>query len=117
MFTRLLLLLILFGVLGHGGVAQAHDSRPAYLELNETAPGRYEVLWRTPLNAGMRLPVALKFPDDTRNITAPSLKEFTGMLLERRWIDAGNDRPCRQTHRIRGPAGDHHRRPGAGAGA
>jgi hydrogenase/urease accessory protein HupE len=31
----------------------------------------------------------LKFPDDTRNITAPSLKEFTGLLLERRWIDAG----------------------------
>ena len=65
------------------------NSRPAYLELNETAPGRYEVLWRTPLNAAMRLPVVLKFPDDTRNITAPSLKEFTGMLLERRWIDAG----------------------------
>ena len=89
MFTRLLLLLVLLGVLGHGSVAQAHDSRPAYLELNETAPGRYDVLWRTPLNAGMRLPVVLKFPDDTRNTTAPSLKEFTGLLLERRWIDAG----------------------------
>ena len=89
MFTRLLLLLILLGALGHGPVAQAHDSRPAYLEINETAPGRYEVLWRTPINAGMRLPVVLKFPDDTRNITAPSLKEFTGLLLERRWIDAG----------------------------
>jgi hydrogenase/urease accessory protein HupE len=89
MFARLLLLLILLTALGHGPVAQAHDSRPAYLEINETAPGRYEVLWRTPLNAGMRLPVVLKFPDVTRNITAPSEKEFTGMLLERRWIDAG----------------------------
>jgi hydrogenase/urease accessory protein HupE len=88
-FTRVLLLLVLLGVLGHGSVAQAHDSRPAYLELNETAPGRYEVLWRTPLKSGMRLPVVLKFPDDTSNITAPSLKEFTGLLLERRWIDAG----------------------------
>jgi hydrogenase/urease accessory protein HupE len=90
-FTRLLLLLVLLGVLGHGSVAQAHDSRPAYLELNETAPGRYEVLWRTPLNAGMRLPVVLKFLGDTRNITAPSLKEFAGLLLERRWIDAGKN--------------------------
>jgi hydrogenase/urease accessory protein HupE len=89
-FTRLLLLLIVFGALGHGTTAQAHDSRPAYLELNETAPGRYEVLWRTPINAGMRLPVVLKFPDETHNITAPSLKEFSGLLLERRWIDAGN---------------------------
>ena len=90
MFTRLLFFSILFGVLGHGPVAQAHDSRPAYLEINETAPGRYEVLWRTPLNAGMRLPVTLKFPEDVRNITAPSEKEFTGLLLERRWIDAGD---------------------------
>ena len=89
MFNRLLLLLILLAALGHGPVAQAHDSRPAYLEINETAPGRYEVLWRTPINAGMRLPVLLKFPDDTPNITAPSLKEFSGLLLERRWIDAG----------------------------
>ena len=89
MFTRLLLLLMLMTALAYGRVARAHDSRPAYLEINETAPGRYEVLWRTPLNAGMRLPVVLKFPDDARNITAPSEKEFTGMLLERRWIDAG----------------------------
>lgn len=90
MFTRLLLFfLILLEVLDHGPVAWAHDSRPAYLEINETAPGRYEVLWRTPISTGMRPPVVLKFPDDTRNITAPSLKEFTGMLLERRWIDAG----------------------------
>ena len=90
-FTRLLLLCILLGALGHGSVAQAHESRPAYLEINETAPGRYEVLWRTPINAGMRLPVVLKFPDDTRNITAPSVKEFSGQLLERRLIDAGKN--------------------------
>ena len=44
MFTRLLLLVILLGALGQAPVAQAHDSRPAHLELNETAPGRYEVL-------------------------------------------------------------------------
>ena len=82
MFTRLLLLLsIVLAALAHGSIARAHDSRPAYLEINETAPGRYEVLWRTPINAGMRLQVVLKFPDDARNITAPSEKEFTGMLF------------------------------------
>jgi hydrogenase/urease accessory protein HupE len=47
------------------------------------------MLWRTPVSAGMHLPVILKLPDDTRNITAPSLKEFTSLLLERRWIDTG----------------------------
>ena len=89
MFTRLLLLCMLLGAMANAMVAQAHESRPAYLEINETAPGRYEVLWRTPINAGMRLPVVLKFPDDTRNSIAPSVKEFTGQLLERRLVDAG----------------------------
>ncbi len=89
MFARFLLLCALLGALACGSLAQAHESRPAYLEINETAPGRYEVLWRTPLNAGMRLPVVLKYPDDTRNITEPSVKEFSGLLLERRLVDAG----------------------------
>jgi hypothetical protein len=74
MFIRLQLLLILLVALVHGTVAQGHETRPAYLEINETAPGRYEVLWRTPLNAGMQLPVVLKLPDGTRNITAPSVQ-------------------------------------------
>jgi hypothetical protein len=40
--------------------ARAHESRPTYLEIKETAPGRCDVLWRTPGLAGMRLPVLLK---------------------------------------------------------
>ena len=91
MLTRLLLLCILLGALAQSSLAQAHELRPAYLEINETAVGRYEVLWRTPINAGMRLPVVLKFPADTRNITAPSVKEFSGTLLERRLVDAGEN--------------------------
>jgi hydrogenase/urease accessory protein HupE len=89
MFTRSLLFWALFGALVHVAAAHAHESRPAYLELNETAPGRYEVLWRTPVNAGTQLPVVLKFPDSTRNVTAPWVKEFSGQRLERRLVDAG----------------------------
>jgi hypothetical protein len=66
---------------------QAHESRPAYLEINETTAGRYEVLWRTPLNAGMRLPVMLKFPDDVRNVTEPAVQELNDSLIERRLIE------------------------------
>ena len=80
---------MLLGAMANASVVQAHESRPAYLEINETGPGRYEVLWRTPTNAGMRLPVVLKFPDDTRTSITPSVKEFTGQLLERRLVDAG----------------------------
>jgi|SRR5690349_5131794 hypothetical protein len=66
---------------------RAHESRPAYLQVDETAPGRYEVLWRTPLLWGMRLPVALKLPADARNVTEPVLREFPDSLVERRIVE------------------------------
>jgi len=69
--------------------ARAHEARPAYLEIREMAPGRYSVLWRTPVMAGMRLPIVLKLPDDVRNIKDPTVQELTDSLVERRLIDAG----------------------------
>ena len=69
--------------------AWAHEVRPAYLELKETAPGRFNILWRTPLLSGMRLPVVLKLPDDVQNLKEPIVQELTDSLVERRWIDAG----------------------------
>ena len=67
----------------------AHEARPAYLELTETAPGRFSLLWRTPVLAGMRLPIVLKIPDDVRNLKEPTVQELADSLVERRWIDAG----------------------------
>ena len=81
------LLLILLGALALASGAWAHESRPAYLEITETAPGRYDVLWRTPLLAGMRLPVVLTFPDKVRNVTEPALRELPDSLVERRVIE------------------------------
>jgi hydrogenase/urease accessory protein HupE len=69
--------------------AQAHDIRPAYLELKETAPGQFSVLWRTPVMAGMRLPVVLKLSDEMRNLKDPVVQELTDSLVERRWIQVG----------------------------
>jgi hydrogenase/urease accessory protein HupE len=68
---------------------QAHDSRPAYLEINETAAGRYDVLWRTPVLSGARLPVVLRFPESCHNVVEPTQKELNDSLIERRVIDAG----------------------------
>jgi hydrogenase/urease accessory protein HupE len=73
------------------GAAHAHESRPAYLELRETAPGRFDVLWRTPVLSGMRLPVVLQIPDDVRNTRDPVVQQLADSMLERRWIDAGPD--------------------------
>ena len=69
--------------------ARAHEIRPAYLDLKETGPGRYDVLWRTPVLAGMRLPLVLQLPDGVRNLREPQFNDLTDSRVERRWIDAG----------------------------
>lgn len=46
----------------------AHEARPCYLELKETAPGHFELLWRTPVLAGMRVPVVLRLPADVKDL-------------------------------------------------
>ena len=67
----------------------AHESRPAYLEVNETAPNQFSVLWRTPVLSGNRLLVTLQLPDGVRDLQAPVVQELADSLVERRWIDAG----------------------------
>jgi hydrogenase/urease accessory protein HupE len=67
----------------------AHEIRPAYLELRETAPGQFSVVWRTPVMSGMRLPVALKLPGDVQNLRDPVVQEMPDSLVERRWVMAG----------------------------
>jgi hydrogenase/urease accessory protein HupE len=67
----------------------AHEARPAYLEIKETAPGQFSVLFRTPVLAGTRLPLVLRMPDGVRNVRTPAVEELADSLVERRWIDAG----------------------------
>ncbi|HEX8801295.1 MAG TPA: HupE/UreJ family protein [Terriglobales bacterium] len=82
---------LLFVSLWGSPAAQAHEARPAYLEIKETAQGHYTLLWRTPVLAGMRLPIALKLPDDVKNLREPSVEELADSLVERHWIDAGQN--------------------------
>ncbi len=84
-------LLFILMILAQVTPAWAHESRPAYLEIKETAPNRYDVLWRTPVLSGMRLPVELRLPDDVRNVKEPIVVELPGSLVERRVIDAGSN--------------------------
>ena len=80
---------VLLALLVASPAAHGHDVRPAYLEIKETAPGQFSVLWRTPVLAGMRLPVRLKLPDGVRNLKDPVVQELTDSLVERRWIATG----------------------------
>jgi hydrogenase/urease accessory protein HupE len=86
--VRTILLGALLAFLASAVAAVAHESRPAYLEITETAPNRYAVLWRTPLLSGMPLPVVLRFPAEVRNVTDPSERVFPDSIVERRVIAA-----------------------------
>jgi hydrogenase/urease accessory protein HupE len=68
---------------------RAHEARPGYLEIKETASGKFSLLWRTPVLAGRRLPLVLKIPDDVKNFKEPIIEELADSLVERRWVDAG----------------------------
>ena len=69
--------------------ASAHELRPAYLAVTETAPGQYSVAVAHAVLAGMRLPIILKLPDRVRNLKEPVVSELADSLVERRWVDAG----------------------------
>ena len=64
----------------------AHEARPAYLELTETLPGRYDVVWRTPVSAGLTLPVVLRFPDEAKDLIEPRLHRLPDSVVERRIV-------------------------------
>lgn len=57
------LLAILLG-LGFGAGAQAHEVRPAYLELQQTGPETYDVLWKVPARGELQLAIALAWPEN-----------------------------------------------------
>jgi len=67
--------------------AAAHESRPAYLDIREVAPGRYELLWRTPVMSGMPLPVGLTLPANARNRAEPVKQFLNDSIVERRSIE------------------------------
>jgi len=68
---------------------RAHEARPAYLEIKEVSPNQFSVLWRTPVLAGMRLPIVLTMSGAVKNLKEPVEQELADSLIERRWIDAG----------------------------
>lgn len=95
-------LALLLALLGAMPAAQAHESRPAYLEVKETAPGQYTLLWRTPVLAGKRLPLLLSLPEGVKDIKPPDIQELNDSLIERRWIAAGPQGLAGQRIEIKG---------------
>jgi len=60
--------------------AQAHEARPGYLELRETAAGRYDMLWKGPARGELRLKLDPVFPESC-TLTGAGTREMTGSAL------------------------------------
>lgn len=63
MIGRIWPLLLCFGLLWPS-VVLGHELMPGYLELEETSPHVYDVIWKLPLQRGTSLPLAPRFPED-----------------------------------------------------
>jgi hydrogenase/urease accessory protein HupE len=89
LWPRLALAVLSLALFVRAPIAQAHEIRPAYLQIDEVSNGRYRLLWRTPLLSGMRLPVVLSLPDEIRVVNEPVSQQLSDSLIERYVIDAG----------------------------
>lgn len=68
--TRAAFLLLIVGLLPM--LASAHEMRPGYLEIRESGPDTYDVLWKVPaLGDNLRLGLYLRFEDDVKTVTEP----------------------------------------------
>ena len=79
---RVLVLLAIWGA--SAWTVNAHEVRPAYLELRETATDTYEIVWKVPARSGNeRLGIYVHLPADTRELAEPRGVFATGAYVER----------------------------------
>jgi hydrogenase/urease accessory protein HupE len=81
MSLRALLLALLCCI---AGVASAHEVRPAYLELRQTAAETYDVLWKVPARGDdLRFGLYVELPPDCSNLTEPRGEFISASFIER----------------------------------
>jgi hydrogenase/urease accessory protein HupE len=79
--TRFLILLAV--LLAMALPAAAHEIRPAYLQLDETAPMQFSVLWKVPAAGDRRLALYVRFPAECQNLAEPAGSMSDGAYFER----------------------------------
>jgi hydrogenase/urease accessory protein HupE len=70
--------------------ASAHELRPAYLELQQTAADQYSILWKVPALGDLRLGLYVRLPE-TCKPKAESVKAMEGGAFLERWNVACRD--------------------------
>jgi len=67
------------------GAVDAHELRPAYLQLREVSPNTFDVLWKVPARGDyLRLGLYVRLPETCRNVTEPRAF-MTGSAYVERW--------------------------------
>lgn len=102
MMVHWLSLLYLLGLFLTPANGFAHESRPAYLEITETQPGQYDVLWKRPMRGDRVLGLHPRFPSHCRAITPAANYNSPGANLERRSLDCGESGLIGETIRVDG---------------
>lgn len=69
--------------------AQAHEVRPAYLEIKESAAGQYRLLWKRPILGEVALRLELQLPESCADEDSPTRYATVDWLIERRVIACG----------------------------
>jgi hypothetical protein len=74
--------LLLFGALLWASVTLADEFRPALLEITESEPGWYAVLWKVPLQNGRALDMSPTFPEHMKQMGPVSARVVQGSNIE-----------------------------------
>jgi len=73
------------------GAAAAHEVRPAYLEIRERVPGRYQVLWKVPQRGEYVLALKVLWPQGAVDVAPPAEESVGDALIQRRVMEFGRD--------------------------
>jgi len=84
--VRRLLLALLF--LSISLSAFAHEVRPAFLRITETAAGEFNVVWKQPVISGRRLSITPTFPEECSQ-SEPRLDRISDTVTERFTVTCG----------------------------
>jgi hydrogenase/urease accessory protein HupE len=82
--VRLISLFLFLAALVLPLAGQAHEVRPAYLDLREDRPGEFSVLWKTPMVGEMRLALNPAFSGPVEALT-PVATQTTGNAAVQTW--------------------------------
>lgn len=77
-------LVVLSALLWSVAPAHAHEVRPAYLELTESASGEIRVLWKTPMRGELRLALSPRVSGASQQVT-PVVTRRTGTAAVQTW--------------------------------